>query len=295
MREAAAQALLDGPNQYPPMRGLPALREAVAEHYRAHQGSMLDWKTEITITSGATEALAAAILAVIEPGDEIVLIEPMYDSYLPMVRRAGGVPRFIRLEPPDWRIGEAQLAAAFSAKTKAIILNTPHNPAASVMSDEELALIARLCRDHDAIAISDEVWEHVALRWRAPCLDADASARTHDQDRLGREDVLDDRLESRFRLRRAGANRALRQGAPIPHLHHAAEFAAAPSRSGSARSAPISTTCAPSFQRSRDRLAHGLAQEGFVALPARGAYFLSIDLRRIRHRARATKTSHCAR
>ena len=110
VRERAAQALLDGPNQYPPMRGLPELRQAVAEHFGAHQGVVLDWRTEVTVTSGATEALAAALLAVIEPGDEVVLFEPMYDSYLPMVRRGGGVARFVRLEPPHWRIDEAKLA-----------------------------------------------------------------------------------------------------------------------------------------------------------------------------------------
>src|SRR5215470_2134362 len=98
------------------MRGLPALREAVAEHYRAHQGVTLDWKSEVTITSGATEALAAALLAVIEPGDEVVLFEPMYDAYLPMARRAGAIPRIVRLDPPNWRLDEARLAAAFSSK-----------------------------------------------------------------------------------------------------------------------------------------------------------------------------------
>lgn len=99
IREFAARALVESSNQYPPMRGLPELRQAVAEHYKAHHGIALDWAREVTITSGATEAIAAALLAFIEPGDEVVLFEPLYDAYLPMVRRAGGVPRIVRLDP----------------------------------------------------------------------------------------------------------------------------------------------------------------------------------------------------
>src|SRR5690349_10515650 len=104
IRQAAARAVIDGPNQYPPMRGTPALREAVAEHYARLQGVKLNWQTEVTVTSGATEALAAALLALLNPGDEVVLFEPMYDSYLPMLHRAGATARFVRLNPPDWRV-----------------------------------------------------------------------------------------------------------------------------------------------------------------------------------------------
>src|SRR5689334_15410236 len=113
IRRYAADAVIRGPNQYPPMRGLPGLREAVAEHYARLQGVALNWKTEVTVTSGATEALAAALLCVLSPGDEVVLFEPMYDSYLPMLRRAGATARFVRLKPPHWRIDPQQLAAAF--------------------------------------------------------------------------------------------------------------------------------------------------------------------------------------
>src|SRR5262245_20185601 len=101
--EAAARATLDGPNQYPSMRGKPELREAVAAHYCEHHNVNLDWQREVTITSGATEAIAAALLAFIEPGDEVIVFEPLYDAYVPMVRRAGGTPRIVRLQPPHWR------------------------------------------------------------------------------------------------------------------------------------------------------------------------------------------------
>ncbi|MDO9246921.1 MAG: aminotransferase class I/II-fold pyridoxal phosphate-dependent enzyme, partial [Phenylobacterium sp.] len=109
IRQKAADEVLNGYNQYPPMAGLPQLREAVAGHYRRSQGLDLDWKTEVTVTSGATEALAAAFLALVEPGDEVVVFQPVYDAYLPLIRRAGGVPKLVRLEPPHWRFDRAML------------------------------------------------------------------------------------------------------------------------------------------------------------------------------------------
>ncbi len=155
IREQAAKASLEGDNQYPPMQGLPELREAVAAHYARTQGLKLDWRTEATVTSGATEALAACFLGLIEPGDEVVLFQPTYDSYLPMVRRAGGVPRLVRLAPPDWRIDRAMLEAAFGERTRLVVLNTPLNPTGTVASEAELALIAEFCVRHDAVLVCD--------------------------------------------------------------------------------------------------------------------------------------------
>src|SRR5579863_3084260 len=114
VREKAAEAVINGWNQYPPMLGLPELRSAIAEHYRRFQQLKFDPETEIMVTSGATEAIAGALLAIIEPGDEVILFQPMYDAYLPLVRRAGGVPRFVRLKPPGWRFDDSDLAAVFS-------------------------------------------------------------------------------------------------------------------------------------------------------------------------------------
>jgi aspartate/methionine/tyrosine aminotransferase len=277
LREAAARALIEGPNQYPPMQGLPALREAVAAHYQAHQGAALDWKTEVTVTSGATEALAAAILSVIEPGDEIVLIEPMYDSYLPMVRRAGGAPRFIRLEPPHWRITEAQLEAAFTPKTRAIVLNTPLNPAASVFAAEDLALIARYCRRFNAVAISDEVWEHVLFDGRTH-----ASMLHHLRDRT----IKIGSAGKMFSM--TGWKVGFACAAPplsdlFAKAHQFLTFTTPPNLQtavalGLGKERAYFDGMRADFQRSRDRLAHGLEQEGFRLLPAEGAYFISIDL-----------------
>jgi aspartate/methionine/tyrosine aminotransferase len=160
--EWAARALKEGSNQYPPSRGLPVLREAVAAHYGRHQG--LDLAVEnICVTSGATEAIGAAILAVVEAGDEVVIFTPAYDSYAPMIRRAGGVPREVALEPPEWRINRQALASAIGTRTRAILLNNPHNPTGRLFGPDELGIIADAAREHDLIVISDEVWEQVLL------------------------------------------------------------------------------------------------------------------------------------
>ncbi|WP_395646384.1 aminotransferase [Terricaulis sp.] len=277
VREAAAQAVLDGPNQYPPMRGLPALREAVADHYAAQQGIKLDWKTEVTITSGATEALAAALLAVIEPGDEVVLFEPMYDSYLPMVRRSGGIAKIVRLAPPHWRIDEAQLAAAVSGKTKAIVICTPGNPSSNLFSAEDLALVARYASKSDAVVISDEVWEHVVF-----------DGRTH-------ESMLKHLRDRTIKIGSAGkmfsmtgwkvgfACAAPRLTELFAKAHQFLTFTTAPSLQkavayGLRKPAAHFAEVRAAFERGRDRLDCGLKQAGYATLSADGAYFLTVDL-----------------
>jgi len=160
--DAAARALKDGSNQYPPSRGLPALREAVAGHYNRHQGLDLH-AGNICVTSGATEALGAAILATVKPGDEVLIFTPAYDSYAPMIRRAGGIPREIALQPPGWRIERALVETAIGPKTRALVFNNPHNPAGRQFDRDELDAVADLASKHDLIVISDEVWEHVLL------------------------------------------------------------------------------------------------------------------------------------
>ena len=163
LRQKAADAVLNGYNQYPPMVGLPELRQAVAGHYARSQGLELDWATEVTVTSGATEALAAAFLALVNPGDEVVVFQPVYDAYLPLIRRAGGVPKLVTLHPPHWRFDRAMLEAAFTERTKLVVLNNPINPAGVVLPLEDLELLAEFCMTHDAIAICDEVWEQVVF------------------------------------------------------------------------------------------------------------------------------------
>src|SRR5918998_1745528 len=166
VRRKAAEAVIEGWNQYPPMMGIPELRSAVAAHYRHWQGVELDPEAEVMVTSGATEALAGALLALVEPGDEVVLFEPMYDAYLPLVRRAGGVPRFVTLEPPHFRLTDEALARAFSPRTKVALFNNPLNPSATVFGEDELALLASFCTRFDVVAVCDEVWEHIVFDGR---------------------------------------------------------------------------------------------------------------------------------
>ena len=154
-------ATREGPNQYPPMLGIPELRQAVASHNKRFYGLDVDWRTEVMVTSGATEALAASILALIEPGDEAVVFEPLYDCYVPMLRRAGAEVKFVRLQPPNWELPREELAAAFSERTKLILLNTPMNPTGKVFNGEELGFIADLIQKFDTYAICDEVYEHL--------------------------------------------------------------------------------------------------------------------------------------
>jgi len=160
MIAAAARALAEKSNQYPPAFGLPELRDAICGFYARRQGLALS-RERVIVTSGATEALAAAILAFVAPGDEVILFQPAYDSYAPMVRRAGGVPVSIALAPPDWRYDAGGLAAAITPRTRVLILNDPLNPAGTVASEAELAMIADACVRHDLVAICDEVWEDV--------------------------------------------------------------------------------------------------------------------------------------
>jgi N-succinyldiaminopimelate aminotransferase len=156
--EAAADALLTRSSQYPPMAGLPELRAAIADHYTRHQGLDLT-PQEVIVTSGATEAIAASLLALVKPGDEVLMLAPLYDAYLPLVERAGGVAKVVTLTPPDWRVTRDALTAAITPRTRILLMNNPVNPTGIVLRDAELALLADLCVAHDLIAICDEVWE----------------------------------------------------------------------------------------------------------------------------------------
>jgi N-succinyldiaminopimelate aminotransferase len=163
IRQAAAEALLNHSNQYPPMRGTLALRQAVARHEARYYGRAVDPERGIIATSGATEALAACLFGLLNPGDEVIAFEPLYDSYVPIIRRAGAVPKLIRLEPPTWSVPWAALEAAFTPATKVVLLNTPMNPCAKVWTHADLARLAALCVQHDVAVIADEVYEHLVF------------------------------------------------------------------------------------------------------------------------------------
>src|SRR5215207_863612 len=164
--EAAQRAIRDGQNQYAPLPGVPALREAITEHQKRFYGIELDPETQVQVTFGATEAIAAALLGLCEPGDEVVTFEPYYDSYAAGIALAGATRRPVTLRPPDYAVDPDALAAAFSPRTRLALLNTPHNPTGKVFTPEELELVANQCRERDVLAVTDEVYEHLVFDGR---------------------------------------------------------------------------------------------------------------------------------
>ncbi|MEO7240024.1 MAG: aminotransferase class I/II-fold pyridoxal phosphate-dependent enzyme, partial [Sphingomicrobium sp.] len=275
---AAARAITEGSNQYAPSRGLPALRQAIADHYRHHHGLALD-ADQICVTSGATEAIAASLLVVVEPGDEVIIFTPAYDAYAPLIRRAGGTVREVALQPPAWRIDRDDIAAAVGPLTRAIVLNNPHNPAGRLFGDDELEAVASIARDHDLIVISDEVWEHILL----------------DGQRFTPLAALPGMAERTIKIGSAGKIFSL-TGWKVGWLVAAPEMAAVAARAhqfltfatppnlqaavafglteGEAWIAPMRHR----FARARDRMTAGLRGAGFVVLDSASTYFLCVDL-----------------
>ncbi len=161
LKDAAARAIAEDHNQYPITWGVPAFREAIAAAYLRDHDMTIDPETEICVTCGSTEAMIASMLGVLDPGDEVVVFEPFYENYGPDSIIAGAVPRLVSLRPPDWTFDESELRTTFGPRTRAIVINTPNNPTGAVFTREELAAVAELCVEHDAIAITDEIYEHI--------------------------------------------------------------------------------------------------------------------------------------
>jgi N-succinyldiaminopimelate aminotransferase len=276
--EAAARAVLEKSNQYPPMPGLPELRQAVADHYARHQGLNLATE-EVIVTSGATEALAASLFALIEPGDEVICFQPLYDAYVPLIRQAGGVPRFVRLQPPEWKIDKAALEAAVTPRTRLLLLNNPLNPAATMCGAEELSTIADFCVKHDLIAVCDEVWEHVTFDGarHLPLIGFPGMRdRTVKIGSAGKIFAL-----TGFKV---GWMCAAPQIARVlAKAHQFLTFTTPPNlqwavAEGLATQDNWVQEARHRFQQGRDRLKAGLERAGFVTLPSAATYFLSVDL-----------------
>lgn len=280
LRRLAAEALVAGPNQYPPMLGLAELREAVAANWERFHGLGVDPKREVLVTSGATEALSDAINALIEPGDEVVLIEPLYDCYLPLVRRAGGVPRLVRVTPPDWGFDETALRAAFSPRTKAVLLNNPMNPAAKVFTAEELRLIADLAIGHDAYVIADEVYEHIVFDGvqHLSMLGVDGMReRTVAIGSAGKSFSF-----TGWKVGYVTAAPALID--PIAKAHQFTTFTTPPALQkavahGLAKERAYFDGLAHELLAKRDRLAAGCKALGLGVIACQGTYFLTVDMR----------------
>ncbi|GLK80267.1 aminotransferase [Methylopila turkensis] len=279
VRAKAAEAALHGWSQYPPMMGLAGLREAAAAHYARWQGVSLDPEREVMVTSGATEALAGALLALVEPGDEVVLIQPMYDAYLPLALRAGATPRFVRLVPPDWRLDVDAIRAAVGPRTKAVVLNNPLNPAGAVYGREDLEALGAALEGSDAVLIADEVWEHVTFDGRAH---VSALAIPALRDRT-------------FKIGSAGKIFAMtgwKVGlvCAAPHLmrvlsraHQFLTFTTPPSLQeavayGLGKDDAWFLDARAALGAKRDRFAAALRAAGFAPLASAGTYFLNLDI-----------------
>ncbi len=279
VRAKAAEASLSGYNQYPSMMGVPELREAIASHYARFHGLTLDPLRETLVTSGATEALTAAILATVRPGDEVVLFQPVYDSYLPMVRLAGGVPKLVTLKPPHWHFTQEDLDRAFSPRTRVVILNTPLNPTGTVFPRHLLEMLAAYCVKFDAICISDEVWEHVVFDEREHVPVMTIKGMRERTIKVGSAGKI-------FSL--TGWKIGLVAAAPdllrvVSKAHQFLTFTTPPNLQsavayGLMKETEYFTTMRLDFQRSRDRLTAGLQALGFDVLPSQGTYFLNIDI-----------------
>lgn len=161
MREAAKRAIDEGINQYAVTWGAPRLRDAIARRMTAYNGIPTDADAHVTVCCGATEAMVAAMLGALDPGDEVIIFEPFYENYGPDCILSGAVPRFVELRPPYWNFDPEELRAAFNGKTRAIVINTPHNPTGKVFTREELGFLAELCVEHDVLAITDEIYEYI--------------------------------------------------------------------------------------------------------------------------------------
>jgi N-succinyldiaminopimelate aminotransferase len=280
MLASAQEAIGAGVNQYPPGRGIAPLREAVVAHSRRYYGLEYDADTEVVITTGATEALAAAMLAFVNPGDEVVALEPFYDSYAASIDLAGGTRVGVGLFGPDFRLDHAELAAAFTDRTKLVLVNSPHNPTGTVLSREDLAEIARLAVAHDVLVVCDEVYEHLVFDdaehlplatfpgMRERTLRISSSGKTFSATgwkigwALGPAELVGELTAVKQFLTYVS-------GAP---------FQPAVARALDEGDAWVAANRA-SLQGKRDRLAAGLRSVGLDSVVPQGTYFLTTDVR----------------
>jgi N-succinyldiaminopimelate aminotransferase len=315
--DEATRLIGSGSNQYAPSRGLPALREAICAHYGRHHGARLS-PDQVLVTSGATEAIAAVILALVSPGDEVIVITPAYDAYAPMVRRAGGTVVEVALQPPGWILDPSALEAAVTKRTKLLILNNPHNPTGRLFSRAELQAVADIAQRHDLLVLSDEVWEHVILP-PTSSLPLQGEVAAKPTEGAGRVESPPQSLRASSPQRGATthfipfaslpdmASRTLKTGSAgkifaltgwkIGWLVAPPELASAVARAHQfltfATATPLQAAVAwgldhgdawlppmqAAFARGRDRLCDGLASHGFVLLPSQATYFACLDLK----------------
>ena len=280
IRETAARALAEGPNQYPPMRGRIELRKALAGHARRFYGFERDPDTDIVVTSGATEALTASIMAMVGRGGEVVLIEPSYDSYRPIVEAVGARVRVVKLAAPDWRLTEEALRAAFTRETRAILVNSPLNPIGRVFDRAEMEALARVLADSNAVAICDEVYEHLVFDGRAHIPLASLPGMGERCLRVGSAGKM-------FSLTGwkvgwvSGPKELMRI---VANAHQFITFTTSPAlQLGIAyaleHEMDFTLGLTKTLQANRDLLREAIAKLGFRPLACEGSYFLTADIR----------------
>jgi aminotransferase len=279
IKEAACRAIMDDINQYAITWGAKSFRNAIALKTRSYLGIEIDPEREITVTCGSTEAMIASLLAIINPGDEVVIFEPFYENYGPDTILSGAIPRYVTLRSPEWSFDPAELEAAFNEKTKAIIINTPNNPTGKVFSREELEFIAALCIRWNAIAVTDEIYEHILYDGWAHCA-------------IATLDGMRERTITINGLSKTYSVTGWRVGYAIapPHLTEAIrkvhDFltvgAAAPMQEAGARALALPpgyySELARAYQKRRDLLLEGLHAAGFECFTPRGAYYIMADI-----------------
>jgi N-succinyldiaminopimelate aminotransferase len=277
--EAAVAAIRAGHNQYAPGNGIPALRQAIAEHQRRFWSLDYEPDTEITVTAGATEAICATLQALCESGDEVVMFEPYYDSYLASVAMAGAAHRVVTLEPPGFSYHQADFEAAITPKTRIVLLNSPHNPTGKVFSRQELEHIATLCVTHDLIAVTDEVYEHMAfdgehlplaafpgMRERTVMISSAGKTFSVTGWKIG---WVCAPPQLTVAVRTAKQFMTFTNGTPFQHA--IAEALGMPDA--------YFTDLADGYRARRDRLVAGLGEVGFEVFPPAGTYFVTADIR----------------
>jgi N-succinyldiaminopimelate aminotransferase len=283
VKEAAMAAIREGKNQYSPMIGLRELRQAVAEHQRRFYGLEFDPDTEVTVYAGATEGIFSTLQALLDPGDEVILFEPYYDSYPACLAVAGASPRVVTLEGDGFRLDPRHLEAAVTPRTRAVMLNSPLNPAGKVFSPAELEAVASLCRRHDLLAVTDEVYEHLVfegghvplaslpgMRDRTVTISSTGKTFSLTGWKIGYT-CAGPELTAALRTSHQFVTFAVN----TPGQHAMAHALRAPDE--------YYETFLAEYRRRRDRLCVGLAEAGFGVAPPAGTYFAVADIRPLGH------------
>jgi aspartate/methionine/tyrosine aminotransferase len=282
VKDAAQEAIAANINQYAPSNGRSRLRHAIAQKMETLYGRPTNPDTEILITHGATEAIFTTIMGLVNPGDEVILFEPYYDSYVPAIHMAGGIPKYYTLRPPHWEIDLDALAKLFTAKTKMLLLNTPHNPTGKVFTLAELTAVADLCQQHDVIVVADEVYEHIVFD-------------QHQHHAIAALPGMHGRTVTISSLGKTFSATGWKVGwtAAAPHLtqaimrvHQFVTYSgAAPLQEAAAVALETASQnnyyqeLRSSYQQKRDHLSQLLTQAGFNVIQPQGTYFLMVDIR----------------